>query len=418
MNTAITMQLSIATVFVQGLLSFFSPCVLPLIPLYFSYLSGGTVEQSEDRTLVYRRKKVIVNTIFFVFGISFAIFILGFGMSVLGTFFSSHQLLFARVGGIIVILLGMYQVGFFGSSAFLSRERRFSLDIQKSVSSPFAALLMGFIFSFSWTPCVGPTLTSVLLLATSAASRGQGFFYIGVYTFGFVLPFLVAGCFTTSVLAIFHKHRNVVRYTVKIGGVLMMLLGVLMVSGLLNRVTGYFTERDYTQENDYAKGKDYTDRADSSEQTTEDGNKKYAIEFELRDQYGTVHRLSDYQGKVVFLNFWATWCPPCRSEMPDIQALYEKYIEENNSKVVILSVATPDYGRETNQSGIETFLEKNGYTYPVLMDEGGKVTEQYLIQAYPTTFMIDQNGCFNGYVQGAMSREMMQEVIEDTLAVK
>ena len=198
----------------------------------------------------------------------------------------------------------------------------------------------------------------------------------------------------------------------------MMLLGVLMVSGLLNRVTGYFTERDYTQENDYAKGKDYTDRADSSEQTSEDGNKKYAIEFELRDQYGTVHRLSDYQGKVVFLNFWATWCPPCRSEMPDIQALYEKYIEENNSKVVILSVATPDYGRETNQSGIENFLEKNGYTYPVLMDEGGKVTEQYLIQAYPTTFMIDQNGCFNGYVQGAMSREMMQEVIEDTLAVK
>ena len=98
------MNITFLTVFIQGILSFFSPCVLPLLPVYMGYLSGGTLKEESDGTKHYDRKKVMVNTIFFVVGISFAFFLLGMGLSVLGRFFSGNQLLFVRIGGIIVIM--------------------------------------------------------------------------------------------------------------------------------------------------------------------------------------------------------------------------------------------------------------------------------------------------------------------------
>ena len=140
----------------------------------------------------------------------------------------------------------------------------------------------------------------------------------------------------------------------------------------------------------------------------------FAPELELYDQFGNFHRLSDYRGKVVFLNFWATWCPPCRSEMPDIQALYEKYAD--GEEVVILGVCMPDYGGEESEEGIKSFMDENGYSYPTLMDHNGTSVLPYYITAYPTTFMIDRAGYVYGYVQGAMSADVMQNIIDQTLS--
>ncbi len=106
--------------------------------------------------------------------------------------------------------------------------------------NPLVALILGFTFSFAWTPCVGPTLASVLLMATSAQAA-QGFVLIGVYTLGFVLPFLAVGLFTSTLLELFHKHKNVVKYTVKIGGVLMVFMGVMMFTGWMNHLTNYLS---------------------------------------------------------------------------------------------------------------------------------------------------------------------------------
>ena len=149
----------------------------------------------------------------------------------MGEFFKSNQALFARIGGILVVFLGLYQLGVFGSSKILGNERRLPLKLNVLAMSPITALLMGFTFSFAWTPCVGPALTSVLLMAASASTRGMGFLLIGVYTVGFVLPFLAVGLFTSTVLEFFKSHGKAVRYTVKAGGVLMVLMGVLMFTG-------------------------------------------------------------------------------------------------------------------------------------------------------------------------------------------
>jgi len=138
-----------------------------------------------------------------------------------------------------------------------------------------------------------------------------------------------------------------------------------------------------------------------------------APDFTLTDQYGQSHTLSDYQGKTVFLNFWATWCGPCKMEMPDIQALYEDW-DENAGELVVLGVAGPNIGQEGSAEDITAFLEENGYTYPVVMDETGTLFYQYGISAYPTTFMIDTEGNVFGYVQGAVSREVMDDIVEQT----
>ena len=111
----------------------------------------------------------------------------------------------------------------------------------------------------------------------------------------------------------------------------------------------------------------------------------------------------------VVVDFWADWCGPCKMEMPDIQALYEDW-DENAGELVVLGVAGPNIGQEGSAEDITAFLEENGYTYPVVMDETGTLFYQYGISAYPTTFMIDTEGNVFGYVQGAVSREVMEEV--------
>lgn len=473
------------TVFIQGLVSFFSPCVLPLIPLYIGYLSGGTGKRGEDGRMHYERSKVMLHTLCFVIGVSFAFFLLGLGFSTLGTFFKSNQLLFARVGGILVVLFGFYQLGFFGKSGAMGKEHRLPFKLDMLAMSPITALVMGFTFSFAWTPCVGPALASVLLMAASASTKALAFGLIGVYTLGFVLPFLAVGLFTTSLLEFFKTHGNVVKYTVKVGGILMIFMGLLMFTGRMNAVTGYLSrfqsqssvqgskepgtggdkspavvsgtgsdESESGTEGAKAEGAESeTKITDATEGTntadaanpagTPDANEAGlseensgeeeagtdqsdagaqevlpAIDFILKDQYGNTHSLSDYKGKTIFLNFWATWCPPCRAEMPDIQKIYETYDTEGDDALIVLGVAGPGYGNEKSEEGIKEFLDENGYTYPVLMDTTGELFSAYGIYSYPTTFMIDRDGNVFGYASGQLNEDMMKNIIEQTMEGK
>lgn len=433
MGFSVDISIPIFTVFMQGILSFFSPCVLPLIPLYIGYLSGGTQSVSEEGKFSFNRKKVLVNTIFFVLGISFTFFLLGLGVSVLGSFLKGNQVLFARIGGAFVIVFGLYQLGVFGKSKMLGSEHRLQLKMDRLVMSPWMALLMGFTFSFAWTPCVGPALSSVLLMAASAGTKTTGFVMIAVYTLGFVLPFLAVGIFGATLLELFKKHNKIVRYTVKIGGILMILMGVMMFTGKMNAITGYLSKStasssnaeqsvsEKKSDNNGTEGSTQNEATPDTNEEKESETKKQlqdAIDFELKDQYGNVHKLSDYKGKVVFLNFWATWCPPCRAEMPDIQKLYEEYNSQQNPDVVILGVAGPNYGGEESQEDVTTFLEENGYTYPVVMNEGGSMFDAYGISSYPTTFMITEEGKVFGYVSGQLSEEIMRSIIKQTLENK
>ena len=218
----------------------------------------------------------------------------------------------------------------------------------------------------------------------------------------------------------------------------MILLGVMMITGWMNSITGYLSRFAPAADNGFSAETEPSGETGSvdAEGTGENGSfdagsasaqedtelteapaaaKQLAPDLTLTDQYGVTHTLSDYRGKVVFLNFWATWCPPCRAEMPDIQALYEQYAAQEDPEVVILAVATPGVGGEEDEAGVKAFLEENGYTYPVLMDPTGRSLSSYAITAFPTTFLITREGEILGYVPGMMTADVMADVIRQTL---
>ncbi len=410
MEFTLDISISAISVFLQGILSFFSPCVLPLIPLYMGYLSGGTMKQDENGNITFKRSKVIGNTFFFILGISFAFILLGFGAAALGNLLSQYQTLIVKLGGFIILLLGLYQLGVFGSSSVLGNTHKLPIRLEGLAMSPITALLMGFTFSFAWTPCVGPALTSVLLMAASSETRMTGFLLILVYTFGFVLPFIFVGLFTTSVLRFFRNHMQVVKYTTKIGGLILVIVGLFMVTGLLDTITGNYLNKSFTEQETITEDQTAENDVDQTEEEVVP-----APDFTLVDLEGNTHTLSEYQGKTVFINFWATWCSPCKQELPHIQTIYEEYEKEGENGLIVLTIVAPEYGSEQTAEQIKEFVESNHYTFPVLLDTTTQVFQSYGITAFPTTFMIDREGEVYGYVTGQLTEDIMHSIIEQTM---
>ncbi len=444
-------SVSFVLVFLEGVLSFFSPCVIPLIPVYMSYLAGNGKKKLENGTIVYDRGRVFLNTVFFTLGISFAFFILGLSFTTLGSFFSENKLLFTRIGGVIIIVLGLFQLGILDFS-FLQKERKLHLNLTERRMNPLVALVMGFTFSFAWTPCIGPMLSSVLIMASGASTVLAGNLLVLVYAAGFLIPFLLLGLFTTQVLNFLKAKQKLLKYTIKAGGILLIIIGIMIFTGWMNNLSGYLnsfngnnqgtaqqeeTAKEQTAEEQTVKeqtAEEQTpeeqtpeeqrqngDHNESSKDNADSVNNKTipAFDFTLTDQYGEEHTLSDYKGKVVFINFWATWCPPCKKEMPDIEELYQEY-NLNQDDLIILGITNPSSSEYPNNSDVSekeiiAFLKDNEYTFPTLFDETGEILNQYNISAFPTTFMIDKEGNIFGYVPGMMTKDIMINIINQTL---
>jgi hypothetical protein len=150
--------------------------------------------------------------------------------------------------------------------------------------------------------------------------------------------------------------------------------------------------------------------------TFENTKELSALDFSLKDQYGNSHSLSKYKGKTVLLIFWATWCPDCLEELPDIERLYKEYKQGKNKDIVILGINTPNREVETDVKGITAFMKKNNYTFPTLMDEDGKVFESYDIRTYPTTYFIDRKGKISRCIKEIMHYDDMKKSIEKTFS--
>lgn len=383
-------HISLALVFVEGLVSFLSPCVLPIIPIYMGYLAGNSNEKRNSN------KKVLLFTISFIFGILLAIFLMNASINLLQSFLKEHMTLFVRIGGILIVLLGIYQLGFIKIN-FLQRTFRFSLKTDNKMNM-MVAFIMGFTFSFAWTPCIGPALSSILLLAASSGDFWYSNFLMIIYAFGFTLPFLVLGLFTNKALNWLNSHRDIVKYTTKIGAVILIIFGLMMFSGKLNTISNYMSP---------SQRQVSTNQAENSDDSVNYGNS-------LLNQDDKPISLADYHGKVVFLNFWATWCPPCQREMPEIQKLSEKY--QNSEDIAILTVVMPG-GQEMDAAGIKKFLKEKGFTMPVIFDDG-RLSSSFQITSLPTTYMFDRDGNVYGSVVGQLSSDMMENIIDRTLKGK
>lgn len=404
----LTDNINFILVFLGGIFSFFSPCIIPLLPVYMSYLSGNTAVTDENGNLSYNQKKVFIHTIFFILGISAAFFILGLSFSKLGGFFNSNRVLFTRISGVLILFLGLFQIGLLKNN-FMEREHRIGFDSKEI--NPLIAFIIGFTFSFAWTPCIGPVLSTVLIMASGAKTAFMGNMLILVYTLGFVIPFLLLGVFTTKILNFLKAKKSFLKYSIKISGAILIIIGIMTLSGFNLNILAAGQQPQNANADSIAKAEEPAKEAKEE--------KLPAYDFELKDQYGNTHKLSDYKGKVVFLNFWATWCPPCREEMPHIEEIYKEY-GYNKNDVVILGAASPATAenpspQDESEEKIKDFLTKNNYTFPVVFDIKGEIFRNYYINAFPTTFMIDREGNIMGYVAGGLSKENMKKIIEMTL---
>lgn len=355
-------------VFVEGLVSFFSPCVIPLIPLYMGYLASNGKEIDEQGNITYKKKVVITYTLFFVLGISMSFFILGLSFSSLGLFFKDNRKVFLEVGGILIVLLGLFQLGIIKAD-FLNKEKKLKFNFNPNKMTKKTAFLMGFLFSFAWTPCVGPALSSTLIMASTASSAILGNLLVLVYALGFLLPFLVLGLFTTKILNLIKRKQQFLQVVVKVGAVLIIIMG------------------SYTAYLGFSMTKGTSSSDDDEVSTTSKLELAKPINFTLKDQANKEHSLSDYEGKTIILHFYAIDCFACLDELPNIEKAYKHY-NNNQDDVVILAIANTSRNKERE---IKDFIEKNNYTFPSLL-ASNDLFNQYYITTYPNTFIINSKG--------------------------
>ena len=399
-------KLSFFVVFAEGVLSLLSPCVLPIIPVYIAILTGSTREDDEY-------VGPILNTILFVLGISTTFFLLGFTINHFSNILVRNKDAMNIAGGILIVLMGLFFSGIIKMpNIFKSSTKN---KVRERKVGPLTSFLLGFTFSWGWSPCVGPMLTSAIIMASNSTSRVSGNIMILVYTLGFILPFLILSIFYDSLskhLDKLNKHSDKIK---KFGGILLIVTGILMATGFMDRFAVNITGNQGVSLQDEIdeKAKDSSDYVERED--LDNPEVIPAIDFTLEDQYGESHTLSDYKGKVVFLNFWATWCPPCRAEMPDMEKVYKER-GLNEEDVVVLGVAAPSLGQEGDIAYISKFLEENKISYPVVFDIDGVFMGKYMIQSLPSTFIIDREGNIDLYIPGAIPKETMDQVIDTTLS--
>ncbi|HBG8636199.1 TPA: redoxin family protein [Clostridioides difficile] len=413
-------------VFIEGIVSFFSPCILPILPIYLSILSNSSVENLKEGKTSFIGSSLFKNTIFFALGISTTFFILGSSVKVLSMFFNENKDLIMFIGGIIIIIMGLFYMGIIKSS-ILNREKRFNVKFKEMKA--ITAFILGFTFSFGWTPCIGPILASVLVMVSSSSNHLSANLLIAVYTIGFILPFIITAMFYSKLFKTIDKIKSNMEIIKKIGGIIFIVSGILMMVNGFGSISKHFNTSQNSkieskqeenkrenstdkEENSDGNNSQKDSNNDNNDNGSNDEDRIKSIDFTLTDQYGKTHKLSDYEGKVVFLNFWATWCPPCKEEMPYIEQLYKDY-NKNNDDVVILGVASPNLGREGSREHVVNFLKDQGYTFPVVLDEDGALAYQYGINAFPTTFIIDKEGYVTQYIPGAMDKATMASFIEN-----
>ncbi len=221
-----------------GVISFLSPCVLPIVPPYLAYMSGVTVTEMSGENSA--RRRAIISALFFVMGLSTVFLLLGFTASAFGAFFLQNQILFARISGAVIILFGLHFLGIV-RIPFLDREAR--MDAGDKGGSSFGAYVLGLAFAFGWTPCIGPQLGAILSLAASEASVTRGTFLLGVYAAGLGIPFLLAAMFISRAMRVMDKLKRHMKLIERVMGGLLLLVGVAMLTGAFTAFSWWLLEQ-------------------------------------------------------------------------------------------------------------------------------------------------------------------------------
>ncbi|TET73543.1 MAG: cytochrome c biogenesis protein CcdA [Candidatus Aminicenantes bacterium] len=234
-----TENVSIFIALSAGFISFLSPCILPLIPSYMAFITGISLEElSHEKNLKRVRKIVIINSLLFILGFSIIFIALGASATFMGKFLSRNIRWFEIVGGCVVILLGLHFIGIFRLK-FLNREKK--IHLKDKPLGFIGTVLVGMAFGAGWTPCVGPILGAILTMAATTQNIFKGMVLLAFYSVGLGLPFLISGLIIHKFFEYFKAVRKYFKVITAVGGILLIILGVLLITGYFSSISSYLS---------------------------------------------------------------------------------------------------------------------------------------------------------------------------------
>ena len=384
--------------FTEGVLSFFSPCVLPIIPLYLAYLTNSATHVDAQGRKHTSTLKFIGLTIAFVAGISVIFFIAAFSSSAIAQWLNRYALVLEYVAAFVIILFGLFYLGAI-QIPWLRQDHKLPLHINVNQLNYLSAFLLGFLFTFGWTPCIGPMLGFAFSMAVSAGS--DAFIYVMSFAAGFMVMFIALALAGKVVLHFIEKARSMMKWVSLVAGAVMVLMGCYV---FYEAATSTLVLQD-NQATIGSTNEETNQDSDSVEMTMD------TLDFTLLDKEGNEVSLSDYKGKKTLVMFFGTWCGYCRQELPSLQEY-----ADNHDDLNILLVSHPDSGiNNETQESVDEFMAENGYTMDYVYDTGGSVSMYFTGGTFPANFFFNSDGTLLGQIPGAITMDQLISVVEDQM---
>jgi cytochrome c-type biogenesis protein len=394
-------NITIWVAFVAGLLSFLSPCVLPLVPGYVSLISGVSIDhlKSGDDSRRNARRAVILNSVAFNIGLSMIFVSLGALAGLLGKTITANPW-FRIIGGIVIVGFGLQLMGLLKISTLYKDTRFFS---QQKPRGMLGSMTLGMAFAAGWTPCIGPILGGIIGLAATSGGWKRGLFLSCFYAAGLALPFLLTGLGINKFLNFYSKFRKHLHKVEVVSGVMLISIGLLIATNKVAVLNSWLASFLPNPENAVV-----VNPPPSSGPAPIAANLEPAPQIELKNVTGAPFRLSDLRGRVVILNFWATWCMPCRSEIPELNDMSHE-LEGQGLSVVGVLWNDPD-------ADIKAFQKEIKQDYSIVVGDESAGDKFGGVQGLPTTFIIDREGRIRQKIYGSRSRESFEAIIKPLLA--
>ena len=361
--------------FLEGIMTFISPCILPLLPIYLSYFAGqSSVEKEKNNT-------AIKNALGFVIGFTIVFVLLGVFASSLGALLQQYQGIISIVFGIVVIVFGL-QFMEIVKLPFLNKTAK--LQVKWKNINFGKAILFGMVFSIGWTPCVGAFLGSALMMVASQGEMIKGIVLLLLYSIGLGIPFVLSAVLIEKLKGAF----DVIKVVNIFSGIVLVVMGFFLLFQGYKYLEKEYTKNQIAEENsnqtvqEEQEEKEEQDKQKIQEESPEE-NAITAMNFTVYDAQNQKVTLQDFLGKPIVINYWATWCGYC----------------------------VTDGVSETGEKA-QNFIEEKGFQFPVYYDINGEVGYQYGIYSLPTTIFIHKDGTIEIGYKGMLPENVLRQEIQ------
>ncbi len=385
--------------FAAGILSFLSPCVLPLVPGYISLISGVSIDRLKEGAS--SRRAVILNSLAFNAGLSVIFLVLGTTAGLVGAAITSDPWV-RIIGGLVIIAFGLQLIGLLKIPALYKDTRFFSDEKPRGMLGSAA---LGMAFAAGWTPCIGPILGGIIGLAATSGGWRSGLVLSAFYSAGLAVPFLLTGLGINQFLGFYKNFRKHLHKVEVVSGIVLILVGLLVMSGQSTLLASSRFMAWIPNVEGLLNLRQPAPVAPPPAPTTKF---EPVPDVEFQTLAGKPFRLAQLQGQVVLLNFWATYCLPCREEIPALNSLQHE-LRSQGLKVVGASL-------DDSVAGVNAYeKEVAKFDYEILLG-GSDAKVKFAQSVLPTTYLIDRQGRIRQKVIGARDKAGWEAAVKPLLA--